>query len=177
MAISKRLRYEILRRDNYTCRYCGRRSPDVELAVDHVVPEALGGPDVPPNLVTACQDCNSGKSANAPDAAVVDDVAMRAEAWSAAMTQAAAERTAHRDGRAFLHNEFETEWNSWKINGVAVPISAGWRVTVDKYLDAGLSLADILELKRQRSQRRQQLKDTYRAGFDDGIASARRGDL
>ena len=38
MALSKRLRYEILRRDNHTCRYCGASAPDVTLTVDHVVP-------------------------------------------------------------------------------------------------------------------------------------------
>jgi hypothetical protein len=62
MAVSKRLRYEILRRDSYTCRYCGASAPDVPLRVDHVTPVALGGADHPSNLVTSCEDCNSGKS-------------------------------------------------------------------------------------------------------------------
>lgn len=62
MAVSKRLRYEILRRDNHTCRYCGASAPDVPLRVDHVTPVALGGSDKPENLVTSCEPCNSGKS-------------------------------------------------------------------------------------------------------------------
>lgn len=33
MAVSKRLRYEILRRDDHACRYCGDRAPDVKLTV------------------------------------------------------------------------------------------------------------------------------------------------
>ena len=41
MAVSKRLRYEILRRDNHTCRYCGESAPDVKLTIDHVVPVSL----------------------------------------------------------------------------------------------------------------------------------------
>lgn len=41
MAISKRLRYEILKRDGYTCRYCGGRSPKVHLTIDHVVASTL----------------------------------------------------------------------------------------------------------------------------------------
>lgn len=56
MAISKRLRFEVLRRDNHMCRYCGRGAPDVALTVDHVVPVALGGHSDPTNLVTACVD-------------------------------------------------------------------------------------------------------------------------
>jgi 5-methylcytosine-specific restriction endonuclease McrA len=55
MAVSKRLRYEILRRDNYACRYCGATAPDVKLNVDHVIPQSLGGSDKPDNLVTSCR--------------------------------------------------------------------------------------------------------------------------
>src|SRR5690242_2374425 len=88
MAIPKRLRYEILRRDNHACRYCGAAAPDVKLTVDHVVPVALGGTDEPSNLVTACEPCNTGKSASTPDAPVVDDVAADALRWSRAMAQA-----------------------------------------------------------------------------------------
>src|SRR6185369_3226628 len=62
MAVSKRLRFEILRRDNHTCRYCGRSAPEVKLTVDHVKPEALGGRTEPDNLVAACSDCNAGKT-------------------------------------------------------------------------------------------------------------------
>lgn len=66
MAVSKRLRYEILRRDNHACRYCGATAPDVKLNVDHVIPTSLGGSDAPMNLVTACADCNGGKTSSMP---------------------------------------------------------------------------------------------------------------
>lgn len=59
---SARLRFLILERDEFTCRYCGRKAPDVELHVDHAVSIADGGPDAYENLVTACQECNLGKS-------------------------------------------------------------------------------------------------------------------
>lgn len=42
--VSKRLRFEILRRDQFKCRYCGTVAAERELRVDHVIPEALGGP-------------------------------------------------------------------------------------------------------------------------------------
>lgn len=74
MAVSKRLRYEILRRDNHACRYCGAAAPDAKLNVDHVIPQALGGKDKPENLVTACTDCNAGKTSSMPNAMVVADV-------------------------------------------------------------------------------------------------------
>jgi hypothetical protein len=55
------LRFKVLSRDNYTCRYCGAKAPDVKLHVDHVIPKALGGRDRLDNLVTACEACNLGK--------------------------------------------------------------------------------------------------------------------
>jgi len=57
------LRYEILERDKFTCRYCGQYAPNVRLEVDHVVAFADGGTDDPENLVTSCYACNRGKSA------------------------------------------------------------------------------------------------------------------
>ena len=62
MAVSKRTRFEIFKRDKFTCQYCGRRPPDVVLEVDHIVPKVEDGDDDPPNLTTSCQACNRGKA-------------------------------------------------------------------------------------------------------------------
>ncbi len=50
---------EVFRRDNYTCQYCGRHTP--EPTVDHVIPRRLGGTHAWENLVTACSSCNHRK--------------------------------------------------------------------------------------------------------------------
>lgn len=50
---------EVLRRDDYTCQYCGQRVP--YLTVDHVVPRHLGGRHAWDNLVAACPACNHHK--------------------------------------------------------------------------------------------------------------------
>ena len=62
MAITKRTRFEIFKRDSFTCRYCGRKSPEVVLEIDHVIPKSKRGRDDGMNLVTSCFDCNRGKS-------------------------------------------------------------------------------------------------------------------
>jgi hypothetical protein len=62
MAISVRTRFEVFKRDDFTCQYCGRKSPDVVLEVDHIVPVCEGGTDDPINLRTSCWDCNHGKA-------------------------------------------------------------------------------------------------------------------
>lgn len=61
MAISKHLRFEVFKRDGFTCQYCGRRPPDVVLELDHIQPVAKGGGDEVVNLLTSCFDCNRGK--------------------------------------------------------------------------------------------------------------------
>jgi HNH endonuclease len=81
MAIGNKLRYQVLRRDNYTCRYCGVYAPFARLVVDHVTPRKHGGRDVMENLVTACDPCNSGKSAAMPESWLVAEVEEAAREW------------------------------------------------------------------------------------------------
>lgn len=61
--MSKKLRFEVFKRDNFSCQYCGKAAPDVILHVDHINPVAGGGENDILNLITACQDCNLGKGA------------------------------------------------------------------------------------------------------------------
>jgi len=50
---------EILRRDNFTCQYCGQYAS--YLTVDHIIPRRLGGQHSWHNLVAACPSCNHRK--------------------------------------------------------------------------------------------------------------------
>lgn len=66
--IPRDLRFSILRRDGFRCRYCGAAPVEKELRVDHIVSIADGGPrTASSNLITACNDCNSGKGALSVD--------------------------------------------------------------------------------------------------------------
>lgn len=62
-AISKKDRFEVFKRDSFTCQYCGNTPPAVVLEVDHVIPVAGGGENDQDNLLTSCFDCNRGKGA------------------------------------------------------------------------------------------------------------------
>jgi 5-methylcytosine-specific restriction endonuclease McrA len=64
VALSKR---EVLRRDNYTCQYCGR--PSHQLTIDHVIPRHAGGVHSWTNLVAACSACNRRKGGRTPEQA------------------------------------------------------------------------------------------------------------
>lgn len=50
----RRLRSLVLMRDGHRCATCGGYGNDV----DHVIPRALGGRDVPSNLRVRCAHCN-----------------------------------------------------------------------------------------------------------------------
>jgi hypothetical protein len=78
-AIPPGLRYKVLERDKFTCRYCGRKAPEVVLEIDHSVAWAAGGETNIDNLVTACRDCNRGKSSvsvdpNTTKSSIFDDL-------------------------------------------------------------------------------------------------------
>jgi 5-methylcytosine-specific restriction endonuclease McrA len=64
IALSKRIRFEVFKRDRFCCQYCGRHPPDVILEIDHIIPVCDGGDTNEANLLTACFDCNRGKAAN-----------------------------------------------------------------------------------------------------------------
>ncbi len=54
---------KVLKRDDYRCKICGRRSSDhsdVELDVHHIWPWATGGITEEQNLITLCHTCHTG---------------------------------------------------------------------------------------------------------------------
>ena len=63
--INWRLRFIVMRRDNFKCKNCGRSpatDPTIILHVDHKTAWANGGETVLENLQTLCSKCNVGKS-------------------------------------------------------------------------------------------------------------------
>lgn len=61
-SLSKKIRFEVFKRDAFTCQYCGNSSPEVVLEVDHIKPVSKGGDNSLTNLITSCFKCNRGKS-------------------------------------------------------------------------------------------------------------------
>jgi len=54
---SLRLSAEILKRDNFTCIYCGKHAT----LIDHIIPWELGGKTIKDNGVSCCKSCNKLK--------------------------------------------------------------------------------------------------------------------
>lgn len=62
--VTPKIRFEVLKRDNFTCQYCGAHGEGVVLEVDHIIPISKGGTSDMGNLITACFDCNRGKGSD-----------------------------------------------------------------------------------------------------------------
>lgn len=161
MAVPKRLRFEVLRRDGHTCRYCGGSAPDVHLTVDHVIPVSLGGRDEAGNLVTACRDCNAGKSSMSPDQAQVDEVSERALRWRDAL-ELAAERIAAEDQQVRAEIEaFHIAWHRWSRDGLVVPLPPDHNQTLENLVRSGLDGRDLAEAV-DIAMRGHNVEDTFR---------------
>lgn len=143
MAVSRALRFEILRRDQHTCTYCGAKAPDVKLHVDHVIPESLGGSDLPTNLTTACEECNGGKAGRMIDETTIAPVDDRAVRWASAMQQAIEERQADKRMIQQVGDYFLAKWDDYR-NAPELPDDFDESVT--KFLRYGLDWDTIIDL-------------------------------
>lgn len=141
MAVSKRTRFEVLRRDNYTCRYC--RSDENALTVDHVTPVALGGTDHPKNLVAACRDCNSGKSSAAPDSNTLEALTDTQIAYEKARAAIIVREEKKARGRRKEYQRFIDAWNDYAPRYADLP--NGWRATVSMWLARGMQMERIID--------------------------------
>lgn len=59
--ISLKMRYKIMKRDNFRCVLCGQDAKETKLVIDHITPVTKGGNNDPSNLRTTCSACNHGK--------------------------------------------------------------------------------------------------------------------
>lgn len=143
MAVSKRTRYEVLRRDNHTCRYCGEAAPDVKITIDHVTPTALGGSDKPDNLVAACKDCNAGKTSVQPGSDLVDNVTADQIRWAAAIKVASAAMLTDREAQIGRCASFLAMWRRWDDDLTYLP--RDWIRSVDGWLSGGIPELILLD--------------------------------
>ena len=153
MTVSKRTRFEVLRRDNYTCRYC--RSADNPLRVDHVTPVALGGTDDPTNLVAACQDCNAGKASTSLSGEHVADIKADAIRWASAMQRAAEEEAANLPAAPDDLKWFSSAW----YEHVWASPPADWQRSIGTFMAHGMT-RELIERSLIKSSRRLKEIDT-----------------
>lgn len=139
MTVSKRVRFEILRRDKNTCQYCGQMAPDVPLHIDHVIPIALGGSDDPSNLVTACRDCNAGKTSVSPDSPLVKSVSDHAAAYALGLTDRMTRIRSTLQEQLIERDYFRNVWEMWRTaSDTTVPMPPDWKSSIDRWHRMGV---------------------------------------
>lgn len=143
MAVTKRTRFEVLRRDGFRCRYCGATPTEGELTVDHVVPVALGGSDAPDNLVAACRACNSGKASSSPDQSLVANVSDDAVRWALAMRAAQQQMVADVATRDAYVRQFVDAWMLWDEKTAG--LTDHWESTVRRWCDDQFPIEALVE--------------------------------
>lgn len=138
MAVSKRLRFAVFQRDDHTCQYCGLRAGDqgTVLQIDHILPVSVGGKDEPSNLVTACRDCNAGKSSSVIEAPKVAAPSVDARRWANAIQEAAEERKNTAADEKAACEVFLRNWQ-WSYP------PDDWRPSVAKFVRMGVSVDDV----------------------------------
>lgn len=164
MPIRPSVRFDVFKRDNFTCAYCGRRPPEVTLEVDHIIPLAEGGDHDPANLATSCSDCNRGKGAvpltseppAIPDLAERTELIREREAQLRAYHTAKAEEAQRRDG------QFDHVWNYWfeiwdttEMDRSHTPYES----TLRRYIDL-LGPDEVMDAMRITAERRRYLNAT-----------------
>lgn len=107
-SISKKLRFEVFKRDSFTCQYCGAHPPKVVLHVDHIDPVANGGSNNIDNLVTSCDCCNLGKGAR-----LLSDIPQSLKDKSIAMAEREEQIKGYNDVLMQRLNRIENE--SWDV--------------------------------------------------------------
>lgn len=129
--LSKRVRFEIFKRDAFTCQYCGAHPPGIILHVDHIRAIAEGGSNEIDNLITACESCNLGKGARALEVAP-ETVAIKAQRVAEAEEQLRGYQEILKAKADRLEDE------TWLVAETLWPGCA----------DKGASKADLLSIKR-----------------------------
>lgn len=145
MAVTKRTRFEVLRRDDHTCQYCGAKAPDVTLHIDHVMPVSLGGDDKPGNLVTACKDCNSGKASITPDSPLVQGLGEKAAAYALGMVDKMTRFRARFEALDDYVAEFLDLWGKWGSwpNHDPIELPGDFRRSLLRWMDMGVPIGAL----------------------------------
>lgn len=129
--ISKKLRFEVFKRDGFVCQYCGSHPPKVVLHVDHIVAVAEGGGNNSDNLVTSCQPCNLGKGARS-----LKSIPQSLQDKAADISEKEAQLRGYHEIIESKRNRIEEE--CWRVADNLQPGSS----------DKGFNRADLQSIKR-----------------------------
>lgn len=140
--MSKKLRFDVFKRDGFQCQYCGRTPPAVVLEPDHIHPVAKGGKNDIDNLVTACFDCNRGKSAFLLSA-IPQSINEKAEILKERESQLKAYQKLLRSKNSRLETEIDQVSDIYSVFVPGYVLNGSARITVRLFIDKlGVSIVE-----------------------------------
>jgi len=132
--LSKKQRFDVFKRDEFVCQYCGRKPPAVVLEVDHVHPVSEGGTNVDHNLITSCQDCNSGKGAGTLEVIPLD-LAKRAELIAERLAQTKAYEAMLKKQKRLQDKDIDKTVDIWRGAFTGWTLKDKARVSIKLFLE------------------------------------------
>lgn len=145
-SMSKKLRFEAFKRDGFQCQYCGNVPPRVTLELDHIDPVANGGNNEIDNLITACFDCNRGKSDRLLTS-IPQSVNEKAEVLAEREEQLIAYQGIIRQRQARLQIEIDQVSDIYTEFVPEYELSATARMTVQRFIER-LGVIEVEEAMR-----------------------------
>lgn len=167
------VRFDIFKRDNFTCQYCGLKPPQVVLHVDHINPKSKGGSDTEENLITSCQSCNLGKGSKplerikVPELPSLQDEAQKLEQLKQYQAHLM-EKEKFYTAQAKTLMEFWAEMEGQKFPNGEYTVPIGLGATVRSFLRK-LSPADIMEAMSIANSRMPGKSDQQKLRYFAGV--------
>jgi len=133
--IGKTTRFNVFKRDLFTCQYCSAKPPKVPLEIDHIIPVSKGGTNSISNLVTSCFDCNRGKGSS--------ELTLVPESLNLRIENKAIAQKQYKEYLKLIETErLQIEQSINLVESVYSNFEEGWefteafRITVKKFIDA-----------------------------------------
>jgi hypothetical protein len=143
MAVSKKTRFDVFKRDGFICVYCGKSPPEVILEIDHVIPKARAGSNQIDNLVTSCFDCNRGKR-DIPLDQIPPSVAVKCDEIREREEQYREYQKLLRSVRNREHREVAKVEDIWTSEYPDYCLTQGFRRSVKSFIEQ-LGLAETID--------------------------------
>ncbi len=129
------MRFEVFKRDEFTCQYCGITPPAGVLEIDHITPVSKGGKNRQDNLITACFDCNRGKS-DILLSSLPDSVTQKAELIAEKLEQLKAYERLIKSKRRHEEKQIDEVQEAFKIYFEGYSFSPIFRESVRTFLQS-----------------------------------------
>lgn len=153
--LDRKTRFGVFTRDDFSCRRCGRRTPEILLVIDYVTPISAGGTEDVSNLVTVCEDCTERKGSGNTGYRLSLDEATYAqeemERFAAHFVLTEIVQESLRQESKVLEPVFNA-WKSYRIDEKEVPVDTNARSSILHFIkQLGISaVLDAVETAMKR---------------------------